>query len=152
MRAPQQQAGSFLWDPVLARQEIHPDQPEHAATRVCPPQHGGLLRAGHLRRSVCVSACRCVCDVTGLTFPVFTAGPDTKLMQNSGRTKFKRTSIDRLMNTLVLWVGHLKPLTFMPHTVTISGLDLSGLNPVSYNNVFSPNLDSADLRSKMQDI
>lgn len=33
-------------------------------------------------------------------------------MQNSGRTKFKRTSIDRLMNTLVLWVGHLKLLTF----------------------------------------
>ncbi|XP_059726859.1 phospholipid-transporting ATPase ID isoform X8 [Haemorhous mexicanus] len=31
-------------------------------------------------------------------------GPDTKLMQNSGRTKFKRTSIDRLMNTLVLWI------------------------------------------------
>lgn len=26
-------------------------------------------------------------------------------MQNSGRTKFKRTSIDRLMNTLVLWVS-----------------------------------------------
>ncbi|KPP57298.1 hypothetical protein Z043_124998 [Scleropages formosus] len=25
-------------------------------------------------------------------------------MQNSGRTKFKRTSIDRLMNTLVLWI------------------------------------------------
>lgn len=33
------------------------------------------------------------------------AGPDTKLMQNSGKTKFKRTSIDRLMNTLVLWVS-----------------------------------------------
>ncbi|XP_053154211.1 phospholipid-transporting ATPase ID-like isoform X3 [Hemicordylus capensis] len=30
------------------------------------------------------------------------AGPDTKLMQNSGRTIFKRTSIDRLMNFLVL--------------------------------------------------
>uniref|UniRef100_A0A670IYH9 Phospholipid-transporting ATPase n=1 Tax=Podarcis muralis TaxID=64176 RepID=A0A670IYH9_PODMU len=29
-------------------------------------------------------------------------GPDTKLMQNSGRTTFKRTSIDRLMNFLVL--------------------------------------------------
>uniref|UniRef100_A0A8C7BLZ3 Phospholipid-transporting ATPase n=1 Tax=Neovison vison TaxID=452646 RepID=A0A8C7BLZ3_NEOVI len=27
-----------------------------------------------------------------------------QLMQNSGRTKFKRTSIDRLMNTLVLWI------------------------------------------------
>lgn len=30
-------------------------------------------------------------------------------MQNSGRTKFKRTSIDRLMNTLVLWVGRVAP-------------------------------------------
>uniref|UniRef100_A0A8D0L784 P-type ATPase N-terminal domain-containing protein n=1 Tax=Sphenodon punctatus TaxID=8508 RepID=A0A8D0L784_SPHPU len=30
------------------------------------------------------------------------AGPDTKLMQNSGKTTFKRTSIDRLMNVLVL--------------------------------------------------
>ncbi|XP_059808713.1 phospholipid-transporting ATPase ID isoform X2 [Hypanus sabinus] len=35
---------------------------------------------------------------------VIFAGPDTKLMQNSGHTKFKRTSIDRLMNTLVLWI------------------------------------------------
>ncbi|NXX34913.1 AT8B2 ATPase, partial [Nicator chloris] len=36
--------------------------------------------------------------------PSCSPGPDTKLMQNSGRTKFKRTSIDRLMNTLVLWI------------------------------------------------
>uniref|UniRef100_W5N6C3 Phospholipid-transporting ATPase n=1 Tax=Lepisosteus oculatus TaxID=7918 RepID=W5N6C3_LEPOC len=35
---------------------------------------------------------------------VIFAGPQTKLMQNSGKTKFKRTSIDRLMNTLVLWI------------------------------------------------
>ncbi|XP_068614201.1 phospholipid-transporting ATPase ID [Brachionichthys hirsutus] len=35
---------------------------------------------------------------------VIFAGPDTKLMQNCGRTTFKRTSIDRLMNTLVLWI------------------------------------------------
>uniref|UniRef100_A0A8C5KYQ5 Phospholipid-transporting ATPase n=1 Tax=Jaculus jaculus TaxID=51337 RepID=A0A8C5KYQ5_JACJA len=35
---------------------------------------------------------------------VIFAGPDTKLMQNSGKTKFKRTNIDRLMNTLVLWI------------------------------------------------
>ncbi|KAB1277172.1 putative phospholipid-transporting ATPase IM [Camelus dromedarius] len=38
---------------------------------------------------------------------VIFAGPDTKLMQNSGKTKFKRTSIDRLMNTLVLWVSEV---------------------------------------------
>lgn len=85
--------------------------------------------------------------VRGITFPVFVAGPDTKLMQNSGRTKFKRTSIDRLMNTLVLWVGHLSPLTFMAHTVTVPGLDFSSLNLVSYiasNNVFYPNLVTKD--------
>ncbi|XP_061451009.1 probable phospholipid-transporting ATPase IM isoform X2 [Rhineura floridana] len=42
---------------------------------------------------------------------VIFAGPDTKLMQNSGKTEFKRTSIDRLMNTLVLWIFGL--LVFM---------------------------------------
>ncbi|XP_062998720.1 probable phospholipid-transporting ATPase IM [Elgaria multicarinata webbii] len=42
---------------------------------------------------------------------VIFAGPDTKLMQNSGKTKFKRTSIDRLMNTLVVWIFGL--LVFM---------------------------------------
>lgn len=47
----------------------------------------------------------CVLRNTELCFGlVIFAGPDTKLMQNSGRTKFKRTSIDRLMNTLVLWI------------------------------------------------
>ncbi|XP_039988198.1 probable phospholipid-transporting ATPase IM [Xiphias gladius] len=35
---------------------------------------------------------------------VIFAGLQTKLMQNSGSTKFKRTSIDKLMNTLVLWI------------------------------------------------
>ncbi|XP_075435647.1 phospholipid-transporting ATPase ID-like isoform X2 [Ascaphus truei] len=35
---------------------------------------------------------------------VIYAGPDSKLMQNSGRTTLKRTSIDRLMNILVLWI------------------------------------------------
>lgn len=69
---------------------------------------------------VCVCVCMHVCfktresEKSHVTFNASAAppGPDTKLMQNSGRTKFKRTSIDRLMNTLVLWVGHLKLLTF----------------------------------------
>ena len=33
------------------------------------------------------------------------AGPDTKLMMNSGKTVFKRTNIDRLMNLLILGVS-----------------------------------------------
>ena len=33
------------------------------------------------------------------------AGPDTKLMQNTGRTHFKRTSIDNFLNKLVLYIG-----------------------------------------------
>lgn len=50
-------------------------------------------------------------------------GPDTKLMQNSGRTKFKRTSIDRLMNTLVLWVSpHTGPWPPVPGPVLPPGL------------------------------
>ncbi|TMS05803.1 putative phospholipid-transporting ATPase IM [Larimichthys crocea] len=35
---------------------------------------------------------------------VIFAGLQTKLMQNCGKTSFKRTSIDKLMNTLVLWI------------------------------------------------
>ncbi|XP_072353195.1 phospholipid-transporting ATPase ID [Scyliorhinus torazame] len=35
---------------------------------------------------------------------VIFAGQDTKLMQNSGLSAFKRTNIDRLMNVLVLWI------------------------------------------------
>lgn len=33
------------------------------------------------------------------------SGPETKLMQNCGKTTFKRTSIDRLMNFLVICVS-----------------------------------------------
>ena len=35
---------------------------------------------------------------------VIFAGRDTKLMQNSGKTKFKRTSIDRLLNLLIIGI------------------------------------------------
>ncbi|XP_013857953.1 phospholipid-transporting ATPase ID [Austrofundulus limnaeus] len=35
---------------------------------------------------------------------VIFGGPDTKLMQNSGKTTFKRTSVDHLMNILVLCI------------------------------------------------
>lgn len=35
------------------------------------------------------------------------AGKDTKLMQNSGKTKFKSTSIDRLLNNIIIGVSNL---------------------------------------------
>ncbi|XP_071484021.1 probable phospholipid-transporting ATPase IM [Diadema antillarum] len=35
---------------------------------------------------------------------VIFAGLDTKLMQNSGKTKFKRTSLDRLLNKMVVFI------------------------------------------------
>lgn len=45
-------------------------------------------------------------DVTHFLFLFFGfAGPETKLMQNCGKSTFKRTSIDRLMNVLVLCVS-----------------------------------------------
>jgi magnesium-transporting ATPase (P-type) len=39
---------------------------------------------------------------------VIFAGKDTKLMQNSGKTKFKRTSIDRLLNFIIIGVRAYK--------------------------------------------
>ena len=39
---------------------------------------------------------------------VIFAGKDTKLMQNSGKSKFKRTSIDRLLNFIILGVSIAK--------------------------------------------
>jgi hypothetical protein len=42
---------------------------------------------------------------------VLFAGRDTKLMQNSGKTKFKRTSIDRLLNFIIL-VSYYELLDF----------------------------------------
>uniref|UniRef100_A0A673HD67 Phospholipid-transporting ATPase n=1 Tax=Sinocyclocheilus rhinocerous TaxID=307959 RepID=A0A673HD67_9TELE len=41
---------------------------------------------------------------------VLFAGPETKLMQNCGKSTFKRTSIDRLMNVLVLFIFGLLAL------------------------------------------
>jgi magnesium-transporting ATPase (P-type) len=38
---------------------------------------------------------------------VIYAGKETKLMMNSGKTKFKRTSIDRFLNLLILGVENL---------------------------------------------
>ncbi|EHB09968.1 Putative phospholipid-transporting ATPase FetA [Heterocephalus glaber] len=35
---------------------------------------------------------------------VIYTGPDTKLMKNSGKSIFKRTQMDRLVNVLVLWI------------------------------------------------
>uniref|UniRef100_A0A671EMS6 Phospholipid-transporting ATPase n=1 Tax=Rhinolophus ferrumequinum TaxID=59479 RepID=A0A671EMS6_RHIFE len=35
---------------------------------------------------------------------VIYTGPDTKLMQNTGKSSFKRTHMDHLMNVLVLWI------------------------------------------------
>lgn len=40
------------------------------------------------------------------------AGKDTKLMQNSGKTKFKSTSIDRLLNFIIIGVGSTKSRYF----------------------------------------
>lgn len=47
----------------------------------------------------------CVLRNTGWCFGlVIFAGKDTKLMMNSGRTTFKRTHIDQLMNVLIVGV------------------------------------------------
>lgn len=53
---------------------------------------------------------------------VIFAGRDTKLMQNTGKTIFKRTSLDRLLNILILGVSPQLP--FSPFVPLITGRDV----------------------------
>lgn len=45
---------------------------------------------------------------------VIFAGKDTKLMQNSGKTKFKRTNIDKLLNFIIIGVSGRNRLVWNP--------------------------------------
>uniref|UniRef100_A0A8C5H312 Phospholipid-transporting ATPase n=1 Tax=Gouania willdenowi TaxID=441366 RepID=A0A8C5H312_GOUWI len=69
---------------------------------------------------------------------VLFGGPETKLMQNCGKSTFKRTSVDRLMNILVLCIFGF--LAFMC-TILAIGNYLWELNEGSGFTVFLPRLD-----------
>uniref|UniRef100_A0A8C2XN10 Phospholipid-transporting ATPase n=1 Tax=Cyclopterus lumpus TaxID=8103 RepID=A0A8C2XN10_CYCLU len=69
---------------------------------------------------------------------VLFGGPETKLMQNCGKTTFKRTSIDRLMNVLVLCIFGF--LAFMC-TVLAIGNCFWELNEGSNFTAFLPRQD-----------
>ncbi|XP_034727325.1 phospholipid-transporting ATPase ID-like [Etheostoma cragini] len=69
---------------------------------------------------------------------VLFAGPETKLMQNCGKTTFKRTSIDRLMNVLVLCIFGF--LAFMC-TILAIGNYFWEMNEGSQFMVFLPRQD-----------
>ncbi|XP_028985138.1 phospholipid-transporting ATPase ID [Betta splendens] len=83
--------------------EVVCEPPNNKLDRFCGTLHWRGRRYGLTNQNMLLRGCvlRNTEACYGL---VIFAGPDTKLMQNSGRTKFKRTSIDRLMNTLVLWI------------------------------------------------
>jgi len=53
---------------------------------------------------------------------VLFAGRDTKLMMNSGKTKFKRTHIDRLMNKIIIGVrlGFISSSTSIATTTSVA--------------------------------
>lgn len=42
-------------------------------------------------------------------------GKDTKLMMNSGKSKFKRTSLDRFLNILIMGVSSWFPFQYTFH-------------------------------------
>ncbi|KAM3610173.1 uncharacterized protein V6R79_000083 [Siganus canaliculatus] len=69
---------------------------------------------------------------------VLFGGPETKLMQNCGKSTFKRTSVDRLMNVLVLCIFGF--LAFMC-TILAIGNYLWELNEGSEFTVFLPRQD-----------
>ncbi|XP_068994813.1 phospholipid-transporting ATPase ID-like [Embiotoca jacksoni] len=72
---------------------------------------------------------------------VLFGGPETKLMQNCGKSTFKRTSVDRLMNVLVLCIFGF--LAFMC-TILAIGNYFWEVNKGSNFTVFLPRLDSND--------
>ncbi|XP_042278201.1 phospholipid-transporting ATPase ID-like isoform X1 [Thunnus maccoyii] len=72
---------------------------------------------------------------------VLFGGPETKLMQNCGKTTFKRTSVDRLMNVLVLCIFGF--LAFMC-TILAIGNCFWELNEGSEFTVFLPRQDDND--------
>ncbi|XP_017324395.1 phospholipid-transporting ATPase ID isoform X1 [Ictalurus punctatus] len=97
---------SELGDPTkLARfdGEVVCEPPNNKLDRFCGTLHWKECKYALTNQNMLLRGCvlRNTESCYGL---VIFAGPDTKLMQNSGSTKFKRTSIDRLMNTLVLWI------------------------------------------------
>nr|XP_033475500.1 phospholipid-transporting ATPase ID [Epinephelus lanceolatus] len=69
---------------------------------------------------------------------VLFGGPETKLMQNCGKSMFKRTSVDRLMNVLVLCIFGF--LAFMC-TILAIGNYVWELNEGSQFTVFLPRQD-----------
>uniref|UniRef100_A0A8C9TKM0 Phospholipid-transporting ATPase n=1 Tax=Scleropages formosus TaxID=113540 RepID=A0A8C9TKM0_SCLFO len=72
---------------------------------------------------------------------VIFAGPETKLMQNCGKTTFKRTSIDHLMNVLVLFIFGF--LAFMC-TVLAIGNGIWEFQEGSVFTAFLPRPDGVD--------
>ncbi|XP_069018284.1 phospholipid-transporting ATPase ID [Embiotoca jacksoni] len=72
---------------------------------------------------------------------VIFGGPDTKLMQNCGKTTFKRTSIDHLMNVLVLCIFGF--LVFMCSVLAI-GNGIWEVREGSVFTVFLPREPGAD--------
>uniref|UniRef100_UPI003AAD7995 phospholipid-transporting ATPase ID-like isoform X1 n=2 Tax=Centroberyx gerrardi TaxID=166262 RepID=UPI003AAD7995 len=72
---------------------------------------------------------------------VLFGGPETKLMQNCGKSTFKRTSIDRLMNVLVLCIFGF--LAFMC-TILAIGNGIWELNDGSQFTVFLPRQEGTD--------
>ncbi|CAL8333844.1 unnamed protein product [Arctogadus glacialis] len=71
---------------------------------------------------------------------VLFGGPDTKLMQNCGKNSFKRTSIDRLMNVLVLCIFGVLALMC---AVLAVGNYLWEINKGYQFNVFLPREDDS---------
>lgn len=106
---PQQPARPLHRHTNVCWSEIFAGQWEDPAARLHPEEHRVVLRPGAVWRWGEQSGChfymiiciwRTSCEVW-----LCSLGPETKLMQNCGKSTFKRTSIDRLMNILVLCVS-----------------------------------------------
>lgn len=116
---PQQPPGSLQGHADVRRSEILAGQREDPAAGLHAEEHSLVLRTGAVCRWKQHHGDLKKMKLKHNYFSVFTlavwelfsslccfcTGQDTKLMQNCGKSTFKRTSVDRLMNVLVVCVS-----------------------------------------------
>lgn len=134
---PQQPPGSLQGHADVRRSEILAGQREDPAAGLHAEEHSLVLRTGAVCRwkqhrgdlkkiklkHIYFSAFTLAVWELFSSLCCFCTGQDTKLMQNCGKSTFKRTSVDRLMNVLVVCVSPFFQILFVWWKVLLNKTD-----------------------------
>lgn len=115
----QQPSGQVHRDDAVAKGTLPTGSGQHDAARLQDQEHRCVSRPGHIRRWECcqvmwqwMTVNSIVCS-RNFHWCLPPAGGDTKIMRNGGKTRFKRTKIDELMNYMVYTVSSCQNLIWV---------------------------------------